>query len=82
MPTPQIPNTFSAIASGETSQGDEVMTRLTPPWIQAFVALFGYTNVVGTVTMYAGTAAPTGWTKITTAGLPSIPAGFIWIQKN
>ena len=34
------------------------------------------------VVMYAGASAPSGWTTDATSGLPSIPAGYIWIKKN
>jgi hypothetical protein len=77
-----MPNTNAAIAAGELPNGEPASFTVTPAWMLAFIALFSYTNVVGTVTMYAGTTAPNGWTKITTVGLPSIPAGFIWIQKS
>ena len=40
------------------------------------------TFVTDMVIMYEGVAAPSGWTIDSTAGLPSIPAGYIWIKKN
>ena len=34
------------------------------------------------VIMFKGASAPSGWTVDSTSGLPSIPAGYIWIKKN
>jgi hypothetical protein len=34
------------------------------------------------VVLYAGAAAPSGWTIDSTAGLAAKPSGYIWIKKN
>jgi hypothetical protein len=36
---------------------------------------------IGALVPYQGSAPPQGWTLNTTPGLPTLPAGYIWVQK-
>ncbi len=73
-PTPTIPNANMPLV------GDE--KHITMPWQRALAQLFAAANIAGMVQVYAGVAAPVGWTEDTTVGLPALPVGIIWIRKD
>ena len=74
MAAPQFPNTNVPMVTEEGT--------LAQTWVLPLSQVFANSNQSGSVTMFAGVAAPVGWTLLTTLGLPALPAGFIWIQKN
>jgi hypothetical protein len=50
------------------------------PWLRFFTDLYNRSLPSGGAIPFKGTAAPNGFTQV--SGLPSLPAGWIWIQKN
>lgn len=74
MAAPQFPNTNVPMVTEEGT--------LAKTWIVPLSQVFANSNQSGSVQVFAGTAAPNGWTALTTPGLPALPTGFIWIQKN
>jgi hypothetical protein len=74
MAAPQFPNTNAPMV-------DESGVLATT-WVIPLSQVFANSNQSGSVTMFAGMIAPVGWTLLTTIGLPALPTGFIWIQKN
>jgi len=74
MAAPQFPNTNVPMVTEEGT--------LAQTWVLPLSQVFANSNQSGSVTMFAGAKAPAGWTLLTTVGLPALPAGFIWIQKN
>lgn len=80
MPTPIMPNSNSPLGQG-TGKDALISVNITAPWLRAFASLFASAILPDMLVVYVGTVAPTGWVHDVTAGLPSLPAGMIWIKR-
>jgi hypothetical protein len=44
--------------------------------------LYAKVAVPNMIMIFQGVVAPSGWTIVSPAGFPSIPAGYVWIKKD